>query len=53
VTRTELFITLPLRAGQLKIIQAHVHPDGSVRTNDNEIGTSVTLNWKDGLEIEA
>ncbi|MBQ4276482.1 MAG: FimB/Mfa2 family fimbrial subunit [Bacteroidaceae bacterium] len=52
VTRTELFITLPLRAGQLKIIQAHVYPDGSVRTNENEIGTSVTLNWQDGLVIE-
>ena len=52
VTRTELFITLPLRAGQLKIIKARIFPDGSVRTSDNEIGTSVTLNWKDGLVIE-
>lgn len=53
VTRTELFIKQPLRAGQLKIIQAYVLRDGSIRTNDNEIGTSITLDWKEGMEIEA
>ena len=51
-TRTVLSIREPLRAAQLKIIKAWLLPDGSVRPNDNEIGTSVTLDWKEGLVFE-
>ncbi len=52
-TRTELFVTLPLRAGQLKIIKGWVLENGSIRTNDNEIATSITIDWKSGLEIDS
>lgn len=53
ITRSELNVTLPLRAGQLKIIKAKVLPDGSIRTNSNEVSVSVTYDWKPGLVIEA
>ena len=52
VTETILNIPDPLRAGEFKIVQGWVDKDGSVRTESNEIATSVTFDWKSGLEIE-
>lgn len=52
VTETVLRIKEPLRAGQLKIIKCWVGSNGEVHPLNPEIGTSVTLDWKPGLEIE-
>ena len=51
VTETRLGIRQPLRAGQLKIIRGWVSADGSVRATESEVSTSVTLDWKEGLEF--
>ena len=48
VTETLLSVREPLRAGQLKIIKAFMGDNGDVRTNDQMVGVSVTLNWNDG-----
>lgn len=47
-TESILYIRRPLRAGQLMIIKVKAHPDGSVTTDDQTVGVSVTLNWNDG-----
>ena len=47
-TENVLYIRRPLRAGQLMIIKVKAHPDGSVTTDDQTVGVSVTLNWNDG-----
>ena len=47
-TLNKLYIRRPLRAGQLMIIKAHMHDDGSVTCGDSTVGVSVTLNWNDG-----
>lgn len=52
VTETVLRSKDPLRAGQLKIIKCWVGSDGVIYPMDKEIGTSVTLDWKPGLEIK-
>jgi hypothetical protein len=52
ITETILHVKEPLRAGQLKIIKCWLGEHGEVRTLNTEIGTSVTLDWKDGLVIE-
>ena len=51
ITETRLGLLEPLRAGQLKIVRAYIAPDGSVRTHDQEITTSIQLNWEPGLII--
>lgn len=51
VTETVLGIHQPLRAGQLKIVKGWVAVDGSIRTADSEVSTSVTLDWKEGLVV--
>ena len=48
VTESILNVRKPLRAGQLTIIKAYLAGDGSVRTDDQTIGVSVTLDWNDG-----
>ena len=48
VTETILGVKLPLRAGQFKLIQAKVQPDGSVTPREPYVGASVTLNWIEG-----
>lgn len=49
VTRTVINVRKPLEAGQVMIIYAYLKPDGSVYSPNVEVGTSVTLNWQDGL----
>lgn len=51
VTRTVLNVRQPLCAGQAMIIYAMLQPDGSLTSPNVEVGTSVTLNWQDGLEF--
>ena len=52
VTETILRVKEPLRAGQLRIIKCWLGDHGEVKTLNPEVGTSVTLDWKDGLIIE-
>ena len=52
VTETILKISEPLCAGEFKLVVGQLDRDGSVRTDNTEIATSVTLDWKSGLEIE-
>ena len=51
-TKTDLTLTEPLRAGQLKILAGWVADDGSVRTSDQTVGVSVSLNWNSGGSYE-
>ncbi len=52
VTETILKISEPLCAGEFKLVVGQLDRDGSVRTDNSEVATSVTLDWKSGLEIE-
>ena len=52
ITKTILRIKEPLRAGQFKIIKAWLDEHGAIVPESPEIGTSVTLDWKEGLVIE-
>ncbi len=52
VTRTIINVKQPLQAGQVMIIYAYMRPDGSVYSPNVEVATSVSLKWKDGLDIE-
>ena len=51
ITETVLPIKVPLRAGELKIIRGRIGDNGEIVPDDQEIGTSVTLDWQPGLEI--
>lgn len=48
VTESILTVGEPLRAGDVKIIKAKLNPDGSISTDEPEVGVSVTLDWKPG-----
>ena len=48
LTMTEFGLTKPLRAGQLKILEAYANDDGSFTTVDVTVGVSVTLDWHQG-----
>ena len=52
ITETILRVKEPLRAGQFRIIKGWLGEHGEVKTLNPEVGTSVTLDWKDGLVIE-
>ena len=52
ITETILRIKEPLRAGQLKIVKCRVSDYGVIVPNNPEVSTSVTLDWKEGLDIE-
>ena len=52
VTRTIINVKMPLQAGQVMIIYAYMRPDGSIYSPNVEVSTSVSLKWKDGLDIE-
>ena len=52
ITETILRVKEPLRAGQLRIIKCWLGDHGEIKTLNPEVGTSVTLDWKDGLIIE-
>ena len=51
-TETRLLIKEMLSAGQLKIVKARIGKNGVVIPDSPEVGTSVTLDWKPGLDIE-
>lgn len=48
VTETILSVRNKLSAGELKIINGFMSDDGSVLTDNTEVGVSVTLDWKEG-----
>ena len=50
ITETVLSVREPLRAGQLKIIRARIGHNGTVETDDQTVGVSVTLDWQPGGE---
>lgn len=50
VTETILSVRKKQSAGELKIINGFMSDDGSVLTDNQEVGVSVTLDWKDGGE---
>lgn len=50
VTETILSVRKNQSAGELKIINGFMSDDGSVQTDNQEVGVSVTLNWKEGGE---
>ena len=52
VTRTEIGVRDPLKAGQVKVIVLWLNADGSVYSKVDEVSTSVTLDWQEGLVIE-
>lgn len=52
VTRTVINVKQSLNAGQVFIIYAYMTPNGEVYSSNMEVSTSVTLNWKPGLEFE-
>ena len=51
ITETKLQIKEDLKAGQLTIVKGHVGPNGVIIPDTPEVGTSVTLDWKEGLVI--
>jgi hypothetical protein len=51
-TVTNLLIKEALNPGQLKIVKARVDENGVIIPASPEVGTSVTLDWKEGLIIE-
>ena len=51
VTRTVVYVHEPLKAGQAKVLLLDMGADGSVYSMVDEVATSVTLNWKEGLVI--
>ena len=48
VTKSELKIDDPLKAGDLKIVKAYLQADGSLLPESKQVGVSVTLDWKQG-----
>ena len=52
ITESILYVTEPLRAGQLKIIKCWLGPNGAAETQDQTVGVSVTLDWNDGTNHE-
>ena len=53
ITETVLSVRESLPAGHLKVLKLQLQDDGQVvPLGSPEVGASVTLDWKDGLEIE-
>lgn len=52
ITKTELNFRESLQAGQFKITKCWIGDRGVVYTEDSEVSTSVTLDWKGGLVIK-
>ena len=53
VTRTILNVRKALMAGQAMIIYVDLDENGGIKAMNPEVGTSVTLDWKEGLVIES
>ena len=52
VTESILYIDRPLQAAQLRIVKARLKADGSLQPESQEVGVSVTLDWKQGGTYE-
>ena len=52
VTKTDLTLKEPLRAGQLKILSGYVTDEGAVITKDQTVGVNVSLDWSPGGTYE-
>ena len=52
VTETVLTVSEPLRAGEFKLIVGRLDSDGVVRTQQPNVGVSVTLDWNSGGSYE-
>ena len=50
VTETVMGVSEPLAPGDLKLIRAKLHDDGSISTDDTTIGISVILDWQPGTD---
>jgi len=51
VTRNQLLVYNPLRAGQLRILRVRLYPNGSVEDpGEPTVGLSVTLDWNQGMD---
>ncbi len=48
VTQTRLFIPTSLPAGELRILKGTIAPDGHIIPSLQQVGVSVTLDWKPG-----
>lgn len=51
ITRTIINVRQPLKAGDVFIIYAYLNNDGTITSPNVEVGTSVTLNWQEGLDV--
>lgn len=49
VTESILSVRKPLKAGELAIVKAYMDEEGALRTDDHQVGISVMLNWKEGM----
>ena len=52
VTKSVLEMKEPLGAGDLKVVTAHLQPDGSLQPDSALVGVSITLEWKQGGTYE-
>jgi len=50
ITETVLNVSDPLKAGQLKVIKGYLDDDGAVRSTDQRVGISITLDWNNAGE---
>lgn len=48
VTKTVIDVNEPLKAGQLRIVKGLLDSEGVVRSSDQKVGISVTLDWNNG-----
>ena len=52
VTKTNLTITEPLLAGELKIIKARMDTKGVLEPTNMKVGVTVTLDWGQGRDFD-
>ena len=52
VTKSVLTVNEPLGSGDLKVVKAHLQPDGSLQPESALVGVSITLEWKQGGTYE-
>ncbi len=52
VTKNELYVRSPLRAGELKVLKIRLNDRGEAVADEREVGVSVTLDWKPGGDFD-
>lgn len=52
VTRNELYVRSPLKAGELKVLKLRLNDRGEAVADEREVGVSVTLDWKPGGDFD-